>query len=193
MSVRSFVDRFEQQVDDTPAAIAVTLEERHLSYRALDDMANRLARYLVARGVAPDSIVAICGDRSLETMVAVLGVLKAGAGYLPLDASYPGERIAFMLEDSGASFLLRQHGVSLELSGARPPEVELHAERGVLCEGDASRMAHRHAPDGLAYAIYTSGSTGKPKGVAMVHRALDNLIDWQLRDSSERPRCSSRR
>jgi amino acid adenylation domain-containing protein len=184
VSVRSFVDRFEQQVDDTPAAIAVTLEERHLSYRALDDMANRLARYLVARGVAPDSIVAICGDRSLETMVAVLGVLKAGAGYLPLDASYPGERIAFMLEDSGASFLLRQHGVSLELSGARPPEVELHAERGVLCEGDASRMAHRHAPDGLAYAIYTSGSTGKPKGVAMVHRALDNLIDWQLRDSS---------
>jgi len=186
MSTRSFLDRFEDQVDRTPSAPAVTFEGRSLSYRELDEKANRLARHLVEAGVVPDGVVAICGERSPELMLAVLGVLKAGAGYLPLDASYPAERILFMLEDSRAGFLIRQRGLMLDVPASRPPELEIHAEHPVLLHGDASRLPRRHTPDGLAYAIYTSGSTGTPKGVAMVHRALDHLIEWQIGDSSVR-------
>ncbi len=180
---RSFLQRFEEQVDRSPQAIAVSHEARELSYRELDERANRLARHLVSSGVTPDSVVAISGERSPELMVAVLGALKAGAGYLPLDASYPPERLAFMLEDSRASFLIRMRGLSLQLPESSPPELEIHAEHPVLREGDASRLGRPHAPDSLAYVIYTSGSTGKPKGVAMVHRPLDGLIEWQLGDS----------
>jgi amino acid adenylation domain-containing protein len=179
---RSFLERFERQVDDSPAHGAVTFEERTLSYRELDERANRLARHLLAQGVQTDGVVAICGERSPELAIALVAVLKAGACYLPLDANYPAERIAFMLDDSRASILLRQQGVTLV--GTRVPEVELHRNAPVLLAGDASRLPRRHAPDGLAYAIYTSGSTGKPKGVGMVHRALDNLIEWQLGDSA---------
>ncbi|HEY3668969.1 MAG TPA: amino acid adenylation domain-containing protein, partial [Polyangiaceae bacterium] len=185
-TTRSFLLSFEQQVDVAPASLAVSFEARSLSYRELDDRANRLARFLVSQGVAPDAVVAICGERSPELMVAVLAVLKAGACYLPLDANYPSERLAFMLEDSRASFLIRQRGLSVDLPAQRPPELEIYPELGLLHEGDAARLGLRHQPDGLAYAIYTSGSTGKPKGVAMVHRALDNLIEWQLSDSAVR-------
>ena len=184
MKAPSFLRRFEEQVDQTPAGVAVSFERRSLSYRELDEQANRLASHLIRRGVAPDGVVAICGQRSLELIVAVLAVLKAGAGYLPLDANYPSERLQFMLEDSRAGFLLRQRGLAIELPSVRPPELEIHADHAVLREGDAARPPHRHSGDSLAYAIYTSGSTGKPKGVAMVHRALDNLIQWQLTDST---------
>lgn len=186
MTARSFLTSFEAQVDRAPERVAVSFEDRQLSYRELDERSNRLARFLIERGTSPDSVVAICGERSPELMVAVLGVLKAGAGYLPLDAAYPSERLAFMLEDSRASFMIRQRGLELELPGSRPPELELSAEQAALLEGDASRLPRRHQAEGLAYAIYTSGSTGKPKGVAMVHRALDNLIEWQLQDLEPR-------
>ena len=187
MKAPSFLRRFEQRVDQTPGAVAVAFERRSTSYRELDEQANRLASHLIRRGVAPDGVVAICGQRSPELIVAVLAVLKAGAGYLPLDAQYPSERLQFMLEDSRAGFLLRQRGLAIELPAVRPPELEIHADHAVLREGDATRPPHRHTGDSLAYAIYTSGSTGKPKGVAMLHRALDNLISWQLTDSKAGP------
>jgi amino acid adenylation domain-containing protein len=183
MKTTSFLGRFEQRVDQFASAPAVTFEGRSLTFRELDDQANRLARHLVARGVTPNSVVAICSERSFDLAVAVLGVLKAGAGYLPLDASYPSERLVFMLEDSRSSFLIRQRGITLDLAGTRPPELELDGMHEAFREGNATRLPLRHAPDDLAYAIYTSGSTGRPKGVAMVHRALDNLIEWQLATS----------
>jgi amino acid adenylation domain-containing protein len=183
MSTPSFLDRFEAQADRTPDAVAVSFEERSLTYRELDARSNRLAHHLVGRGVAPDAVVGVCGARSPELMIAVLGVLKAGAGYLPLDAAYPAERVQFMLDDARAALLVRAGDAALPGVRADLPVVDLSADGAVLREGDAGRLARRHAPDGLAYAIYTSGSTGRPKGVAMVHRALDNLIAWQLGDS----------
>ncbi|HYJ09372.1 MAG TPA: amino acid adenylation domain-containing protein, partial [Polyangiaceae bacterium] len=188
--MQSFLDRFEAQVDARPSATAVTLHERSLSYGELDARSNRLARQLLARGVAPDNVVAVAFERSLEAMVALLATLKAGAGYLPLDPGYPQERLAFMLEDARPALVLKARGLSLPGSGVAP-QLELSLDGPELTEGDASRLPRRHTPQGLAYAIYTSGSTGKPKGVAMVHAALDNLIDWQLRDSSAGPDWST--
>ena len=183
MSQLSFLLRFEAQVERTPAAIAVSFEGRDLTYRDLDERANRLARYLQAQGIGRDSIVGICVDRVPEAAIAVVGVLKAGAGYLPLDPHYPNDRLHFMCEDSRASFLLRQPGLAPSLA-AGTPELALHAEQPVLLVGDATRPERNCDGDSLVYAIYTSGSTGKPKGVAMIHRALDNLIEWQLEDSA---------
>ncbi|MET0344165.1 MAG: amino acid adenylation domain-containing protein [Polyangiales bacterium] len=181
----SFLSRFEAQADLTPHVDAVTFEGRSLSYVELDQRSNRLAHRLITDGVAVDGVVAIAAARSLETMVFVLAVLKAGAGYLPLDPSYPHERLAFMLADSRASLLLGQPGLALALDDTqRVKRVELSIDDPLLTEGDASRLPRRHRAESLAYAIYTSGSTGKPKGVAMVHRALDNLITWQLEDSA---------
>ncbi len=191
MTSRSFLAHFEEQADRTPSAIALTFEGRSLSYRELDERANRLARHLTTHGIGESSVIAICGDRSPELMVAVLGTLKAGAGYLPLDANYPSERLAFMLADSRASFLIRQRGLDLVLPEVRPPELEIHEQHPVLSEGDPSRLAPSHTGESIAYAIYTSGSTGTPKGVAMVHRALDNLIEWQLRDLGTRAGVST--
>jgi amino acid adenylation domain-containing protein len=181
MNAPSFLERFGVQVDRRPDAVAVTFQERSLSYGELDARANRLARCLIERGVEPDSVVAIAAQRSLEAIVGLLAALKAGAGYLPLDPSYPPERLAFMLEDARPALLLKQRGVDLTSS---VPTIELGIDTPELCEGDASRLPLRHAAQGLAYAIYTSGSTGVPKGVAMVHAALDNLIEWQLADSA---------
>jgi amino acid adenylation domain-containing protein len=181
MSAPSFVERFEAQVDLTPSATAVTLGSRSLTYVDLDARANRLAHQLIASGVASDDVVAIATERSLEALVGILGVLKAGAGYLALDPGYPAERLRFMVEDARPSLVLRQRGVALSTHGAQ--ELELDLDSAVLTLGNASRPSPRHHAGSIAYAIYTSGSTGKPKGVAMVHGALDNLIDWQLRDS----------
>ena len=183
MSGQSFVERFEAQVDRRRDALAVTFGERSLSYAELDRHANQLAGQLVARGVAPDSVVAIAFERSLEAVVALLAVLKAGACYLPLDPGYPAERLAFMLDDARPTLVLKQKGLALP-GKSTTPQVDFELDANAPAASEAARLPARHSPASLAYAIYTSGSTGKPKGVAMVHGALDNLIDWQLRDSA---------
>ncbi len=183
MSGLSFVERFEAQVDRRRDAAAVTFGERSLSYAELDRHANQLAAQLVARGVAPDSVVAIAFERSLEAVVALLAVLKAGACYLPLDPGYPAERLAFMLDDARPALVLKQKGLALP-GESTTAQVDFELDASAPTDKEAARLPARHSPESLAYAIYTSGSTGKPKGVAMVHGALDNLIDWQLRDSA---------
>ena len=183
MTAISFLDRFEAQADRTPEAQAVTFEGHGLSYRELDRASNRLAHRLIAEGVQSDGVVAICASRSLEVAVFVLAALKAGAGYLPLDAGYPRDRLSFMLEDARAQLLLRQRGLEVDLGSTSVAALELGIDDEAITSGNDARLPRRHTPNGIAYAIYTSGSTGKPKGVAMVHRALDNLIDWQLGDS----------
>jgi amino acid adenylation domain-containing protein len=191
MSAPSFLQRFEAQVDRDPQATAVSFGERSLSYAELDARANQLARRLQSEGVLPDSVVAIAAERSLHAVVALLAVLKAGAGYLPLDPGYPTERLAFMLEDARPSLILKQPSICLPASGASAACLDIDMDSEPPGGADAARVPMRHAPQGLAYAIYTSGSTGVPKGVAMVHAALDNLIDWQLRDSAAGPGTST--
>ena len=165
----------------TPEATAVVHEERSLSFAELDAGANRLARHLRELGVGPEVRVAVLADRSLDVIVALLGVLKAGGAYLPLDPGYPRERLAFMVEDAQPQVLLTER----RFSGLLPP----HSLATVLLDEDAARIAGRSpapfaggaVPANLAYVIYTSGSTGRPKGVMVPHRAILNRLLWMQR------------
>jgi amino acid adenylation domain-containing protein len=177
-------DLFEQQVEETPDEPALVFGDETLSYRELNERANRLAGELRGRGIVPDSVVGICLERSFDMVVSVLASLKAGAAYLPLDPTYPHDRLRFMLDDSRAALLLTQRKLEQVFPGLATPALfvdELNHRGGVSRQ--ATNLERTTRPENLSYLIYTSGSTGKPKGVAMVHRALVNLIDWQLKQS----------
>ena len=155
-------DLVAMQAAATPAAAAVTGRGRHLSYRELNESANQLAHHLQKLGVGPETVVAVCLDRSVELVVALLAVLKAGGAYLPLDPAYPADRLRFMLEDAKAPILIDSQFLESASSESR-------------ANPDSAVTA-----DNLAYVIYTSGSTGTPKGVQITHRNLLSLIDWHL-------------
>ncbi|HVR95695.1 MAG TPA: non-ribosomal peptide synthase/polyketide synthase, partial [Thermoanaerobaculia bacterium] len=185
----------EEQARRTPDALAVLWageaggEEAGLSYRELDERANRLARHLRALGVGPDERVAICLERSLHLPVAVLGVLKAGGAYVPLDPDYPADRVSFMLADSRSRVLVTTSDVAARLAGLDPGvrPVLLDADREAIAARGAGDPVRWATPANLAYVIYTSGSTGRPKGVAMPHGVLANLLAWQRRSSAAGP------
>ncbi|NPC86979.1 AMP-binding protein, partial [Pyxidicoccus fallax] len=166
---------FEQQVARTPDAIAVEFGDSLLTYRQLDARANQLAHHLRSLGVGPDCLVALCLERSLELIVSLLAILKAGGAYLPLDASYPAQRLAFMLEDAPARLLLTSRALlsKLPVSELLPSlcieELSLDA---LPTSPPASGVSSRH----LAYVDFTSGTTGRPKGVAIEHRGVMRLL-----------------
>ena len=164
------------QAAQTPGAPAVELAGEVLTYGELDARANRLARTLRGMGVGPEVLVGIALDRSLELLVGLLAVLKAGGAYVPLDPGYPGERLAFMLEDSGAPVLLAQAHTAERLPAHRAETVLLAA--GWQGEGSAAPLPPSGGPDHPAYVIYTSGSTGRPKGVVNSHRGVVNRLLW---------------
>ncbi len=171
---------FEAQAARTPEAVALTFGESALTYRQLDERANQLAHYLRARGVGPDTLVGLCVERSPEMAVAVLGTLKAGGAYVPLDPGYPSERLGFMVTDARCAVLLTSESAAASLPETSAEVVRLDRDWGrIACESVETRRVHVDA-NNLAYVIYTSGSTGRPKGVAMTHRALSNLIGWQV-------------
>ena len=165
---------FEAQVEQTPDALAVIFESQSLTYAELNARADRLARHLRALGVGPDVLVALFLDRSLDMVVGMLSVLKAGGAYIPLDPLHPRSRLAHMLEDAQPLILLTQARLRLEL----PP----HRAQAVVIDGDAPFVAAPAAggdagPSDLAYVIYTSGSTGTPKGVEITHGGLVNMLE----------------
>ena len=165
----------EQRAEATPDATAVTLGARSLTFAELNEQANQLASYLRSCAVSADACVAVCLERSLEMAVALLGVLKAGAAYLPLDPIYPKERLAFMLSDSCARVLVTQQRLVSDLpTGELDQVVCLDADGAELAERDRENSPSRTLPDNLAYVMYTSGSTGTPKGVAVSHRSMVN-------------------
>jgi amino acid adenylation domain-containing protein len=174
----TLVSLFEDQAARTPDAQAVVDGPRRWTYRDLNERANRVARALARRGIGAEAPVGLCVDRSLEMVVGLLGILKAGGAYVPLDPEYPRERLAFMLEDSGARAL-----VSVDRLRERLPEGTI--ER-ILLDADASAIARESGenrppsagPRNLAYVIYTSGSTGRPKGVAIEHGNAVALVAW---------------
>jgi amino acid adenylation domain-containing protein len=168
-------DRFAAGAAARPDAAAVVGIEGSLSYRDLDRRANAVARRLRALGVAPDAVVAVAAPRSAAHVVGALGVMKAGGGYLPLDPSYPRDRLAFVLADAQPVAVLAAPGVA----GALP-------DAGVRTLVIDDAQAEAPPPPGvtasnLAYVIYTSGSTGRPKGVEVTHGGLANLVRWHLR------------
>jgi natural product biosynthesis luciferase-like monooxygenase protein len=167
---------FEAQVERTPEEIAVTFREQQLTYRALNERANRMARRLRAMGVGPETLVGIHVHRSLEMMVALLGVLKAGGAYVPLDPGYPAERIAWMLEDSELRVLITETGLLAGLPAHCAEVICADAEWDAAVASDEGNVASGVEPQHLAYVIYTSGSTGKPKGVMVEHRSVLNFF-----------------
>ena len=159
---------FEEQAARAPDAAALVFEGAQLSYGELNERANRLAHRLRALGVGPETIVGLCVERSFEMIVGLLGVLKAGGAYLPIDPDYPQDRIAFMIEDAAPALVLTQDHLRERL----PEMVEtlrLDADWPEIAEESPANPAPRATPHNLAYVIYTSGSTGKPKGVGVTH------------------------
>ena len=173
---------FEAQAAATPDAVAVTFGDESLTYRELDQRANRLAHHLRRLGVGPEVRVGLCLERSLEPMVAILGVMKAGGAYVPVDPTHPAERLGYVLDDSAVAVLLTQE----RLRGRIPVRdgvrvIALDAARPQIAAEPADAPVAGVTPANLAYVIYTSGSTGRPKGVAMHHQGVVNYIDWGIR------------
>jgi amino acid adenylation domain-containing protein len=182
-----FHQLFESQVEETPDAIALIFEDEQLTYRELNNRANQLARHLQQLGIVPDVLVGLCLERSIEMIVGLLAILKAGGAYLPLDPTYPQERLSFLVQDSQVSLLLTnsilaplfkgdwgnlQHDIAV---------VCLDTEREIIAQQDQHNLTNTLTYDNLAYVIYTSGSTGKPKGVQIAHRGLSNLAEGQIK------------
>jgi amino acid adenylation domain-containing protein len=182
---------FEAQADRTPDAPAVVHAGGELTFAELDARANRLANRLVRLGVRADDRVGLCLERGPEMMAAVLAILKAGGAYVPLDPAYPADRLAYMLEDSGARVLVTQSALADSVPAGGAIVVKVDEEADDLARESAERPRVSVAADHLAYVIYTSGSTGRPKGVAMQHRPLVNLAAWQLGDWRGGPRAAT--
>jgi amino acid adenylation domain-containing protein len=170
--------RFELQADLTPDSIAVEFEGRQVTYRELDRRGNQLAHRLRRLGVGPDVLVGIHAERSLAMIVGVIGIMKAGGGYVPLDPTYPPDRLAFMVDDAGIPIIVTEG----RLSGSLPPSAAVHVcldRDGTGFEAEsAQRPLVEIDPDNLAYMIYTSGSTGRPKGALNAHRGICNRLLW---------------
>jgi amino acid adenylation domain-containing protein len=176
---------FEEQAARTPDVTAVTFHEQQLTYRELNERADRLAARLRELGAVPDGIVALCAERSLEMIVGLLGILKSGAAYLPLDPAFPSERLAFMLADSHAPILVTEEHLAARFSGASAHIVTLRsvASGPALAALPPAPVEARN----LAYVIYTSGSTGKPKGVMVEHRHVTNFFSGMDQVIGPRP------
>jgi non-ribosomal peptide synthetase component F len=164
---------FEAQAARTPDALAVSFEAESLTYRELDRRAGGLARRLAELGVGPEARVGVCMERSLDLMVALLAVLKAGGAYLPLDPDYPAERLGLVLADAAAPVVLVQAGLADRLPEGAARVLTLPAPLP-----EPSSQPVQVDPDGAAYVIYTSGSTGRPKGVVNTHRGIVNRLLW---------------
>ncbi|HRL21271.1 MAG TPA: amino acid adenylation domain-containing protein [Alcaligenes sp.] len=174
--------KIELQAARAPLAIAVRCGDESLTYAQLDHRANQCARYLSELGAGPDVVIGLLMDRSLEMVVAMLGILKAGAAYLPLDPTHPASRLELVLEDAGVSVILVQAGRAAALPGFSGTVQELSLGRDMLDRYDGAALQaseqSAHHPDDLAYVIYTSGTTGQPKGCMLSHRAICNRLDW---------------
>ncbi len=166
---------FEDQVTRTPMAIALTFGEQRLTYAELNRRANHVARHLQTLGVQPGDLVALYMDRCVEMIVGLLGILKAGAAYVPLDPAYPAERLMFMLEDTQASVVLTRQRLQSEI-----PVLARHivAIEHTMLDTESENITSSISSADLAYLIYTSGSTGKPKGVAITHQNCAALLAW---------------
>jgi len=167
---------FEAQVRQRRDATALTFEDHSISYGALNRRANQLARYLRRRGVGPETLVAIQAERSPEMIVGLLGILKAGAAYVPLDPAYPSQRRAAMLADSQAPVLLTQAHLAGDPPASGLDVIRLDADWPAIAGESVEDPAPAAAPENLAYVIYTSGSTGRPKGTCLQHRGLCNFV-----------------
>jgi amino acid adenylation domain-containing protein len=164
-----------------PEAPALVTRSEMTTYRELDGRANQIAHYLIALGVGPESLVGLCLERSAEAVICALGILKAGAAYLPLDPAYPTERLAFMLNDAQPRVLITTEQMAGRLSAGPWQVVAIDRDDAEISRQSGDVPASSPSPKNLAYVIYTSGSTGQPKGVEITHASLMNLVSWHQR------------
>src|SRR4029077_9625811 len=176
-SAKCLHELFAAQAERTPDAVAVIYEAQHLSYGELDRRANQLAHHLRSLGVGPEVIVGLCVERSLEMVLGLLGILKPGAASLPLDPSYPPERLAYMLADAAAPVLVTQASLLEQLPRCDARLVRLDADWAEIARHPEEMPASGACAENLAYVIYTSGSTGRPKGVTVTHACVTRLLD----------------
>src|SRR5690606_19870414 len=170
---------FERQCDLAPERTAIRADDGVLDYAALEQRANRIARLLRASGVRRGALVGLSMDRGTDMLAALLGILKAGAGYVPLDPQFPADRLSYMAGDAGLAALVTQqhHAARFDLRGRPVLALDaLHDELAALPDTRLGRDADAAGPETPAYVIYTSGSTGRPKGVQVPHRAVSNFI-----------------
>ncbi|MBW4428177.1 MAG: amino acid adenylation domain-containing protein [Nostoc desertorum CM1-VF14] len=179
---------FEAQVEKTPDAIALIFANLELTYRELNNRANRLAHHLQNLGVKPDTLVGICMERSIEMVVGILAIMKAGGAYLPLDPTYPKERLAFMLEDAQLPLLLVQPHLIHELPAHTAKVVAVDANEAAFADYSQANPDSSVQLENIAYVIYTSGSTGKPKGAINTHKGLCNRLLW-MQDTYQLKEC----
>ncbi|WP_340203735.1 amino acid adenylation domain-containing protein, partial [Ascidiimonas sp. W6] len=174
---KTIVDLFQEQVNKTPDNIALVFEEKTLNYLELDKRSNQLANYLIAQGVKKDDLVAISLERSLEMIIGILGILKAGAAYVPIDPGYPELRIKYMIQDAGVDLVVtsKTSYQALEtIKGIKTLVLDgIHLK--TIKKESIDSFGTIATPQTLAYVIYTSGSTGKPKGVMVEHQSIINL------------------
>jgi amino acid adenylation domain-containing protein/non-ribosomal peptide synthase protein (TIGR01720 family) len=167
---------FEEQVARYPDRVAVVFQHTQLTYRELDEESNRLANYLHEQGVHRETLVALCLARSPDMIVAILGVLKAGGAYLPIDPDYPDDRRSYIVDDSGVSHAISTSNSIGILADRVPSLILLDRDREAIASRSSWLSAVRAVPDNIAYCIYTSGSTGRPKGVLLEHRQVVRLM-----------------
>jgi amino acid adenylation domain-containing protein len=185
---KTVIDLFEEQVLKTPDATAVVFEGNEMTFQQLNTEANRLGHYLRQKGVKEESLVPVFLDRSLEMMVGILGILKAGAAYVPIDADFPADRIGYVLEDTSALVM-----VSSESTSSRLPDTDveiIEIEEGIIKLQSTTNVERVLHPYHLAYVIYTSGSTGKPKGVMIEHRSVVDYV-FGLNQKIQVEQCKS--
>ncbi|HXQ69893.1 MAG TPA: amino acid adenylation domain-containing protein, partial [Pyrinomonadaceae bacterium] len=181
-------DLFYERAARTPDEVALIYGDERLTFRELDQAANRLAHFLRRHGVGTESVVAVATGRSTRMAVAVLAILKAGAAYLPLDPEYPHERLSFMLDDAHVSAVLTEHQFLDRLPHECPRVICLDTDAESIAWESDTDPASAVTAENLAYVIYTSGSTGRPKAVMMSHRAICNLVAFQFTSTNAKLR-----
>ena len=171
-----------RQAQLVPDATAVILDDEKLSYHELNRRANQVAHYLTKQGVGPNVLVGVFMERSIEMMIAILAILKAGSAYVPLDPIYPQKRVEFMVADTAVHIIITQSFLNLKMTSSNNSTsiICIDKEWSKICQQSDRDPKTKTNPNNLAYIIFTSGSTGKPKGITMPHRTLKNLIAWQI-------------
>ncbi|MCU0468154.1 MAG: amino acid adenylation domain-containing protein [Arcicella sp.] len=178
--IDTLISLFETQVQLSPEAIILLSENENLSYEALNKRANQLAHYLLKKGVKKGDFICVCIDRSVEMVVSLLAILKTGAAYIPIDPSFPTDRIDYLLKDSKTKVILTNTLSNQNIPNTFEEEViEIDSILNDLNECSNVNLSMEILPDDLAYIIYTSGSTGQPKGVMVAHRGVVNRLEWQ--------------
>jgi amino acid adenylation domain-containing protein len=176
--VNTLIDLFDEQVNKNPDKIALVYKKEKLSYQQLNERANQFAHYLRAKGVKEEILIPIFIERSIEMIVSILGILKAGAAFVPIDTNYPSQRVKFILEDIGISPIITNSESKAKLlsvsSGA--DLISVDEDWDVIKKMSSKKPSNKIAPDHLAYIIYTSGSTGNPKGVMVEHKSIFNYL-----------------